>query len=82
MQAHGTVTDRVAPNSLEYLDLERRVDGLKNVHTSMLGVAKVYETQTYDYPTQLRESLTEFGGNVAHTFTYLAAAATKGEFFS
>lgn len=34
----------------EYKDLERRVDALKSAHTGLMKVAKVYETESYDYP--------------------------------
>ncbi|KDE05114.1 hypothetical protein MVLG_04457 [Microbotryum lychnidis-dioicae p1A1 Lamole] len=61
----------------EYLDLERRVDGLRTAHINMLRVAKAYEGP-YDYPTQLQESVAEIGGSLAHNLTSWAAAATKG----
>ena len=36
----------------EYKDLERRVDALKSAHTGLIKVAKVYETESYDYPVR------------------------------
>ncbi|KAH9457679.1 hypothetical protein MJO28_004743 [Puccinia striiformis f. sp. tritici] len=62
----------------EYKDLERRVDALRNTHASLLRVAKVYESEPYDYPTQINESVTETATNISHTLTSWAAAATKG----
>jgi hypothetical protein len=62
----------------EYLDLERRVDGLRSAHVNFLRVAKVYDSETYDYPTQLNETVSELGGSIAHNLTFWAAAATKG----
>lgn len=62
----------------EYKDLERRVDALRNVHASLFRVVKVYETEPYDYPTQINESLTETATNISYTLTSWAAAATKG----
>ena len=41
-------------------------------------VTKVYETETYDYPTQIQESLTEFGTTIGHGITNFAAANLKG----
>ncbi|POW03527.1 hypothetical protein PSTT_11009 [Puccinia striiformis] len=61
----------------EYKDLERRVDALRNTHASLLRVAKVYESEPYDYPTQINESVTETATNISHTLTSWAAAATK-----
>lgn len=62
----------------EYLDLERRVDGLKAAHVGFLRVAKVYDYENYDYPTQLQESVTEIGSTIQHNLTFWANAATKG----
>lgn len=51
----------MAPGA-EYLDLERRVDGLKAAHVGFLKVARVYQSETYDYPTMIQESVAELGG--------------------
>ncbi|MBW0497343.1 hypothetical protein O181_037058 [Austropuccinia psidii MF-1] len=75
----GTVDqDDVTELPEEYKDLERRVDALRNTHGSLFRVAKVYETESYDYPTQINESLTETAVNISHTLTTWAAVATKG----
>lgn len=65
------------PLPAEYLDLERRVDGLRFAHQKLLRVAKAYEGH-YDYPVNLGESATEIGGSLAHNLSAWAAAATKG----
>ncbi|GAA5890256.1 hypothetical protein JCM8208_002754 [Rhodotorula glutinis] len=70
--------DDVTELPQEYLDLERRVDGLRAAHTKLLAVTRVYETGTYDYPVNLTESATEIGGSIAHNLSSWAAAATKG----
>ena len=41
-------------------------------------MTKVYETETYDYPTQIQESLSEFGTTIGHGITNFAAANLKG----
>lgn len=75
----GTVDqDDVTELPEEYKDLERRVDALRNAHSSLLRVAKVYDSEPYDYPTQINESVTETATNISHTLTSWAAAATKG----
>lgn len=61
----------------EYKALERRCDALKNAHQSLLKVAKVYSTESYDYPTNINESLGEIGSNVSHSLTFWASQATK-----
>ncbi|PWY98289.1 hypothetical protein BCV70DRAFT_202066 [Testicularia cyperi] len=62
----------------EYKDLERRVDALKYAHTGLIKVAKVYETESYDYPTQIQESITQLSASVGHSVTSWAASATRG----
>nr|VWO98521.1 MRP-like transporter [Ganoderma boninense] len=41
-------------------------------------VTRVYESETYDYPTQIQESLTEFGTTIGTGITNFAAANLKG----
>jgi hypothetical protein len=62
----------------EYKDLEARVDALRNAHLSLQRIARAYETETYDYPTQVQESLTEMGQNLSHNVTSFAATNLKG----
>lgn len=38
----------------------------------------MYESETYDYPTQIQESLTELGTTIGHGITNFAAANLKG----
>ncbi|GAA5943933.1 uncharacterized protein JCM15063_006551 [Sporobolomyces koalae] len=72
-----TVEDDITELPQEYLDLERRVDGLKHAHQQLYKVVKAYETN-YDYPIQINESAQEIGGSLAHNLSAWAAAATKG----
>lgn len=74
----GVGTDDITELPQEYLDLERRVDGLRTAHLNLLKVAKSYEG-AYDYPVHINESVAEIGGSLAHNLSYWAAAATKGE---
>jgi len=62
----------------EYKDLETRVDALRQTHLNILKITRVYESETYDYPVQVQESLGELSSNVAHTVTSFAAANLKG----
>ena len=41
-------------------------------------VTKVYESESYDYPTQIQESLTELGTTIGHGLTNFAATNLKG----
>ncbi|KAI0791375.1 BAR domain-containing family protein [Abortiporus biennis] len=83
VQATRERLGQVAPDEItelpqEYKDLEARVDSLRQTHIALLKITKVYETETYDYPTQIQESLSEFGTTIGHNITTFAAANLKG----
>jgi len=61
----------------EYRDLEARVDALKAAHNSLLKVASVYAT-SYDYPTQIQESLTDITTSLTSNLASLTATTFKG----
>ena len=66
------------PPHPEYKSLEQRCDALRNAHSNLIKITKVYSTETYDYPTNINETLGDFGANVSHGLTFWAAQATKG----
>ncbi|GBE85743.1 BAR domain-containing family protein [Sparassis latifolia] len=83
VQATKERLGQVAPDEItelpqEYKDLEARVDALRQTHLILLKVTKVYENETYDYPTQIQESITELGTTIGHEITNFAAANLKG----
>ena len=41
-------------------------------------ITRVYETETYDYPVQIQESLSEFSSNLGYNISTFAAANLKG----
>lgn len=45
---------------------------------SLCRITKVYDTETYDYPTQIQESISELGTTIGHNITTFAAANLKG----
>ncbi|CCH59001.1 hypothetical protein TBLA_0B01580 [Henningerozyma blattae CBS 6284] len=55
----GQVTD-ISPLPQEYLDLEQQVDSIKLVYDHFLRITTVYENESYDYPKDVRDSITEF----------------------
>ncbi|KAI6017857.1 BAR domain-containing family protein [Pisolithus marmoratus] len=74
---------QVAPEDItelpqEYRDLEARVDALRQVHISLLKITKAYETESYDYPVQVQESITELSTTIGHGITNFAANNLKG----
>lgn len=74
---------QIAPEDItelpqEYRDLEARVDALRETHNNILKLARVFESETYDYPVQVQESIFELSSNVAHNVTSFAATNLKG----
>ncbi|KAG2123055.1 BAR domain-containing family protein [Suillus cothurnatus] len=74
---------QVAPDEItelpqEYKDLEARVDALRQAHLALLKVTKVYENESYDYPTQIQESISELSTTIGHGITNFAATNLKG----
>jgi hypothetical protein len=41
-------------------------------------IAKVYESENYDYPVQIQESISEFGTSIGYNITSFAASNLKG----
>jgi murein L,D-transpeptidase YcbB/YkuD len=62
----------------EYRDLEARVDALRNAHLNLLKITRAYNTETYDYPTQIQESITELSTSIGANITNFAANNLKG----
>jgi len=62
----------------EYKDLETRVDALRSAHLTFLKIAKVYDSESYDYPTQINESIAQLSTTVGHGITNFAATNLKG----
>ncbi|KAG2153426.1 BAR domain-containing family protein [Suillus clintonianus] len=83
VQATRERLGQVAPDEItelpqEYKDLEARVDALRQAHLALLKVTKAYESESYDYPTQIQESITELSTTIGHGITNFAATNLKG----
>ncbi|KAF8193800.1 BAR domain-containing family protein [Pholiota molesta] len=70
--------DEITELPQEYKDLEARVDALRAAHISLLKITKVYESETYDYPVQIQESLSELSSSIGYNITSFAATNLKG----
>ncbi|KAK0547187.1 hypothetical protein OC846_004141 [Tilletia horrida] len=70
--------DDITELPAEYKDLEAKVDALKAAHTALLKVARSYEIESRDYPTNISESLSQTTQTISHSVTTWAASATKG----
>ncbi|KAG0266754.1 hypothetical protein BG011_001213 [Mortierella polycephala] len=72
----GTAED-ITELPQEYKDLEKRVDALRNMHTSLLRVTRTYQNSTYDYPAQLQETLGDFGRTVTDRIQQVALSPAE-----
>ncbi|KAI9848872.1 MAG: hypothetical protein M1837_006388 [Sclerophora amabilis] len=63
----------------DYLELEKRVDALKQVHQKMLQVTSQYSNEAYDYPPNIRESFGDLGRTVTEKVQLLSSATSPSE---
>ncbi|KAI4866253.1 BAR domain-containing protein [Hypoxylon rubiginosum] len=63
----------------DYIDLEKRVDALKQVHQKMLNVTSQYSHEAYDYPANIKESFSDLGRTVSEKVQLLSTASTPAE---
>ncbi|KAI1779707.1 BAR domain-containing protein [Hypoxylon cercidicola] len=63
----------------DYIDLEKRVDALKQVHQKMLTVTSQYTHEAYDYPANIKESFSDLGRTVSEKVQLISAASTPAE---
>ncbi|KAF2455004.1 BAR domain-containing family protein [Lineolata rhizophorae] len=63
----------------DYIELEKRVDALKQVHQKMLQVTSQYSNEPYDYPSNIRESFNDLGRTVGEKVHLLSSATSPAE---
>ncbi|KEY70859.1 hypothetical protein S7711_00704 [Stachybotrys chartarum IBT 7711] len=63
----------------DYIDLEKKVDALKQAHQKMLSVTTQYSNEPYDYPPNIRESFQDLGRTVSEKVTLLSSATSPAE---
>merc|ERR1712000_406907 len=63
----------------DYIDLEKRVDALKQAHQKMLSVTSTYSNETYDYPANIKETFHDLGRTVSEKVHLLSSATSPGE---
>ncbi|KAI1079087.1 BAR domain-containing family protein [Whalleya microplaca] len=63
----------------DYIDLEKRVDALKQVHQKILAVTSQYSHEPYDYPPNIKETFSDLGRTVSEKVHLLSTAATPAE---
>ncbi|PMD23227.1 hypothetical protein NA56DRAFT_644135 [Hyaloscypha hepaticicola] len=63
----------------DYIELEKRVDALKQVHQKMLAVTNQYSHEAYDYPANIKESFGDLGRTVSEKVHLLSTATSPAE---
>ncbi|KAH8691413.1 BAR domain protein [Talaromyces proteolyticus] len=63
----------------EYIELEKRVDALKQVHQKLLSVTSQYSNEAYDYPPNIRESFNDLGRTIGEKVQLLSHASSPAE---
>ncbi|WFD32242.1 hypothetical protein MSPP1_003286 [Malassezia sp. CBS 17886] len=61
----------------EYRQLEQRVDALRNAHATVIRTLRTFESESYDYPHHLQETVSHSAQSLSHTLSSWAASATK-----
>lgn len=49
----------------DYVELETRIDALKQTHLKLLAATSQYANEAYDYPPNIRESFTDMGRSIS-----------------
>lgn len=63
----------------DYIELEKRVDALKQVHQKMLAVTSQFANEAYDYPPNLKESVLDLSRTIAEKVQLLSMANSAAE---
>ncbi|EPQ64303.1 Bgt-992 [Blumeria graminis f. sp. tritici] len=63
----------------DYLELEKRVDALKQVHQKMLQVTSQFSNEAYDYPANIKESFGDLSRTVGEKVSLLTTATSTLE---
>ncbi|ORX90327.1 hypothetical protein K493DRAFT_265954 [Basidiobolus meristosporus CBS 931.73] len=63
----------------EYLELEKRVDAIRNVHVNLLKVTRVFMSENYDYPAQIQDSIVDVSRSLVKEFKHVALGENEQE---
>lgn len=72
-------SDDISQLPSEYVELAEKCNNIEKLYKNVLKVSTNYENESYDYPTNLQESFTEFGKNFSNRVSNLSKATTPAE---
>lgn len=71
--------DEISQLPSEYTDLADKCNNVETLYKNVLKVTQNYESESYDYPTNLQESFSDFGKNISSRVSNLSKATTPAE---
>ncbi|KXS95283.1 hypothetical protein AC578_2580 [Pseudocercospora eumusae] len=63
----------------DYVELEVRIDALKQTHQKLLAATSQYANEAYDYPPNVRESFQDLGKSISEKVGLLSKAGSASE---
>ncbi|CCH45104.1 Meiotically up-regulated protein [Wickerhamomyces ciferrii] len=74
----GTIED-ISELPEEYILLEKKVDALRNAYKKLLTITTTYEIESYDYPPNISESVSDLSKTISEKFQGLQKASNVSE---
>jgi len=74
----GTIED-ISELPEEYILLEKKVDTLRTVYKKLLTITTTYEIESYDYPPNIKESVSDLSKALSEKFQGLQKASSTAE---
>lgn len=72
-------TDDISQLPQDYVELEKKIDTLKVVYNNLLSVTSTFESESYDSPSHLKESVLDISKNISTKVEKLANARSTEE---
>ncbi|KAK5116539.1 hypothetical protein LTR85_009164 [Meristemomyces frigidus] len=63
----------------DYIELETRIEALKQTHQKLLAATSQYANEAYDYPPNIRESVVDMGKSISEKVNLLSKASSASE---
>lgn len=63
----------------DYVELETRIDALKQTHQKLLAATSQYTNEAYDYPPNLRETFQDLGRSISDKVRQGQSSIVDGE---
>lgn len=71
--------DDISQLPSEYIELANKCNNIEKLYKNVLKITNNYENESYDYPSNIQENLSEFGKNITTRVSNVAKATTTAE---